>query len=63
MVRMPVFLGRATPGLVQVPVLPPQPHAAIWTVANGDVRPSAKVRAFREIAAPYFRAHRAEFVA
>ena len=28
-VRMPMFLGRASAGLVQVPVLPPQPYADI----------------------------------
>jgi len=61
-VRMPMFLGRATEGLVQVPVLSPQPYADIWLVGHRDVWPSAKVANFREILVPYFRARRADFV-
>ena len=60
-VRMPVFLGRATPGLVQVPVLPAQPYAEIWVVAHADVWASAKVAAFREVLVPYFKRNRAVF--
>lgn len=62
-VRMPMFLGRKTNGLVQVPVLPPQPYLDIWVVGHPDVWPSAKARAVREILVPYFKARRAEFVA
>ncbi|WP_239113179.1 LysR family transcriptional regulator [Shimia biformata] len=62
-VRMPMFLGRATPGLVQVPVLEPQPYPSIWVVGHKDVWPSAKVTAFRNILVPFFRGRRAEFVA
>lgn len=62
-VRMPMFLGRATPGLVQVPVLPPQPYADIWVVGHPDVWPAAKPRAFRELLVPYFRARRRDFIA
>lgn len=62
-VRMPMFLGRSTPGLVQVPVLPPQPYPDIWVVAHPDVWPSARVAAFRERLVPYFCANRAQFVA
>ena len=61
-VRTPMFLGRATPGLVQVPVLPPQSYADIWIVGHPDVWQSAKVTAFREILVPYFRSHRSDFV-
>lgn len=60
--RMPMFLGRALPGLVQVPILPPQPYADIWLVAHPDVWPSARVRAFRDILVPYIKAHRSDFV-
>jgi DNA-binding transcriptional LysR family regulator len=62
-VRMPMFLGRATDGLVQVPVLQPQPYMDIWVVGHSDVWPSAKVAAFREILVPHFRSQRACFVA
>lgn len=62
-VRMPLFLGRTTPGLVQVPVLPPQPYADLWLVGHRDVWPSAKLRAFRDIVVPHFRAARSDFVA
>ena len=62
-VRMPMFLGRHTPGLVQVPVLPPQPYMDIWVVAHRDVWPSAKVAAFRACLVPHFRSIRAQFVA
>lgn len=62
-VRMPMFLGRSLPGLVQVPVLPPQPYADIWIVAHPDVWPSAKLEAFRAVAVPHFRENRPRFVA
>ncbi|WP_093036771.1 LysR family transcriptional regulator [Roseovarius azorensis] len=62
-VRMPVFAGRGTPGLVQVPVMPPEPYAPIWVVAHADVWPGARVRAFREMLVGYFRQHRALFTA
>ncbi len=62
-VRMPMFLGRQMHGLMQVPVLPPQPYVDIWVVAHRDVWPSAKVTAFRECLVPHFRAIRADFVA
>ena len=62
-VRMPVFAGRGTPGLVQVPLMPPEPYAPIWVVAHADVWPGAKVRAFREMLVGYFRQHRDLFTA
>lgn len=62
-VRMPMFLGRVTPGLVQVPALDPAPYADIWVVGHRDVWPSARVAAFRDMLVPHFRAHRADFVA
>lgn len=62
-VRMPMFLGRATPGLVQVPVLPPQPYAEIWVVGHPDVWPSAKVRAFLDPLVAFCKEERARFVA
>lgn len=62
-VRMPMFLGRASAGLVQVPVLPPQPYSDIWVVGHRDVWPSAKTTAFRDLLIPYFRSNKAVFVA
>lgn len=62
-VRMPVFLGRSLRGLVQVPVLSPQPYADIWIVAHPDVWPSAKLVAFRDITVPFFKQKRPLFTA
>ncbi|WP_294608260.1 LysR family transcriptional regulator [uncultured Roseovarius sp.] len=62
-VRMPMFIGRGTPGLVQVPVMEPSPYAPIWAVAHADVWPGAKVSAFRALLRAYFREHRRVFAA
>lgn len=62
-VRMPMFIGRGTPGLVQVPVMEPSPYAPIWAVAHADVWPGAKVSAFRALLRAYFREHGTEFLA
>ncbi len=62
-VRMPMFLGRAAPGLVQLPVLTPQPYADIWAVAHADVWPGAKPAAFRAVLRRFFRREGARFVA
>ncbi len=59
--RMPIFVGRSA-GLIQVPVLPPQPYFDIWLVAHKDVWPGAKLRAFREILIPYFKENRPDFI-
>lgn len=61
-VRMPMFLGRHTAGLVQVPALAPKSYMDIWLVGHPDVWPSAKVKAFRELLVPEFRSRRTEFV-
>lgn len=62
-IRMPMFLGRTTHGLVQVPVLAPQPYPEIWAVGHPDVWPSAKLVAFREVLVEQCKANRAQFVA
>lgn len=62
-VRMPMFLGRTTPGLVQVPVLPPQPYMDIWVVGHPDVWPSGKLTAFRDLLVTFCKANRGIFVA
>lgn len=61
-VRMPMFLGRSTAGLVQVPVLPPKPYMDIWVVGHPDVWPSAKVTALREMIRADLRARRDFFI-
>jgi len=61
-VRMPMFLGRASAGLVQVPVLPPQPYADIWVVGHPDIWSSVKLRAFRHILTKYCKTHSHQFV-
>ncbi|SLN43661.1 HTH-type transcriptional regulator DmlR [Pseudoruegeria aquimaris] len=59
--RMPVFVGRAA-GLVQVPVMPPQPYQDIWMVAHRDVWPAAKVAAMRALIVARFAGAEAEFL-
>lgn len=61
-IRTPIFVGRAF-GLVQVPVLPPEPYLDIWIVAHPDVWSSAKVQVFRDVVVPFFKMKRAQFVA
>ena len=62
-VRMPMFLGRTLPGLVQVPLIPPTPYWDIWMVAHPDVWPGAKVRAFRDVVRADIKSRRALFTA
>ncbi len=61
--RMPMFLGRATPGLVQVPMLPPQRYHDIWALSHRDLKDAAKVRAFRDALVQYFKENAAAFSA
>lgn len=60
-VRLPMFLGRASSGLVNVPVLRPQPYSDIWVVGHPDVWPSEKARAFREVLVAFCKLHRGDF--
>ncbi len=62
-VRMPMFIGRSTTGLVQVPVLPPQPYPDIWVVGHADLWASPKLTAFRNVLVTHCKANRALFVA
>lgn len=62
-VRIPMFLGRSTAGLVQVPVMTPQPYADVWVVGHPDVWPSMKLKAFRDILQAHCKARRADFLA
>ncbi len=62
-VPLPMFLGRSATGLLQVPVLPPQPFADIWVIGHPDVWSSPKLSAFRDILTKYCKVHCHEFVA
>ncbi len=59
--RVPLFLGRATSGLEIVPVLPPQPYSDIWVVGHPDVWPSRKAQAFREVLIAHSKRSRSIF--
>lgn len=63
LVRMPMFLGRRTEQLIEVPQLTPQPYADIWLVGHKDVWPGAKPAAFRNAVRRVIKADRAIFVA
>ncbi len=58
--RLPLFLGEGE-GLVQVPVLAPQPYTDIWAVAHRDLWGNAKVAAFKDLLVEYFRDNRHHF--
>lgn len=60
-VRMPLFLGRASERLVPVPLIPATPYPEIWLVGHADVWPGAKPRAFRDVLQPFFRDIRHRF--
>lgn len=60
-VRMPIFIGRSTPGLVQIPVLPAQPYADIWVVGHADLWASPKLSAFRNVLIKHCKNNRALF--
>ena len=61
--RMPMFLGRATPGLVQVPFLAPQPYLDIWVLTHPDLKNAAKVIAFKQMLVAHFQRKASDFVA
>ncbi|MCV6825178.1 MULTISPECIES: LysR family transcriptional regulator [Halocynthiibacter] len=61
-VRLPLFLGRGSAELVQVPVLPPRPYTDVWVVGHDDVWKASKLRAFRDMLVTYCKEHRALFV-
>ncbi len=59
--RLPMFLGNATNGLVQVPILQPQSYWDIWVLTHNDLRTAPKITAFKEILIPYFKKKAPEF--
>ncbi len=60
-VRMTMFLGHTTPGLVQVPLLQPKPYKDVWVLTHSDIRAAPKIAAFKEILIPYFKEKAQEF--
>lgn len=60
-VRLPLFLGRHTPGLRQVNLIEPQPYVDIWSLSHADMKNAPKVRAFKDILFPFFKSKRSEF--
>lgn len=58
---VPVFLGDAHPGIVRVPGAPVEPDRSIWILLHGDLRRTARVRAFVDFAAEAMQAQRALF--
>ena len=63
LVRMPMYLGHSTAGLVQVPVLPPQPYTDIWVVGHPDIWPSKKMRIFRDVLVAHCKQNQRIFLA
>jgi DNA-binding transcriptional LysR family regulator len=61
-VRAPMFLGRQTSGMVQVPILKPQTYTDVWVVGHPDVWPSKKLAAFREILIRHCKAKQSLFM-
>jgi len=59
--RLPMFLGKATKGVVQVPILQPQSYWDIWVLTHNDLRNAPKITAFKEILIPYFKEKANEF--
>lgn len=59
--RLPLFLGASTPGLVELPHLPREGYAPIWLLHHADLQTAAKVSALKEVLAPWFLQHRAAF--
>ena len=60
--RMPLFLGRAMPGLVPLELVPTQAYAPIWILSHRDLRSVARVTAFKSMVEPWFRSHSSLFV-
>lgn len=61
-VRAPMFLARAMPGLTQVPLLSPTAYPPIWVVAHPEVWKGAKVKAFRDHVVRFLKARRSDFI-
>ncbi|WP_299701757.1 LysR family transcriptional regulator [uncultured Tateyamaria sp.] len=63
MAWVPAFLGDTHPDLVRVPGVPVGPGRSIWVLMHGDLRNSARVRAFVDFIAEWIAARRSMFTA
>lgn len=61
MVWIPAFLGDAHPALVRIPDVPIRPGRGIWVLLHGDLRSTARVRAFVDFFSDWIRARRKQF--
>ncbi|GGX43096.1 transcriptional regulator [Tateyamaria omphalii] len=61
MAWVPAFLGDMHSGLVRVPDVPVGPGRSIWVLMHGDLRHSARVRAFVDFIAEWFAVRRPMF--
>lgn len=55
--RMPVFLGRATAGLVPLSQVATTSYAPIWMLSHRDLQHARKVAAFKDLLVPWFKQH------
>ncbi|WP_246079496.1 LysR family transcriptional regulator [Parasedimentitalea maritima] len=55
--RLPLFLARATPGLVPLPQVPTTPYAPIWMLSHRDLQHAGKLAAFKGVLLPWFKEH------
>lgn len=61
MAFVPAFLGDAHPGLVRIPDLPVQADRSLWVLLHGDLRRTARVRAFVDFVADWIVTRRSLF--
>lgn len=61
MANVPAFMGDAHPGVVRVPGVPVEPGRGVWVLLHGDLRRTARVRAFVDYVAKAIRAKRRVF--
>ena len=59
--RMPLFLGRSTQGLIPLSHVPLQPYAPVWMLTHRDLRQAARVSAMKAMIEPWFRSNRRLF--
>lgn len=63
MAWVPAFLADPHPGLIRVPDIPASPSRSLWILLHGDLRRTARVRAFVDFASAWVTARRHMFTA
>ncbi|MEM7643949.1 MAG: LysR family transcriptional regulator [Pseudomonadota bacterium] len=63
MIWVPAFLVDPVPGLVRVPGVPTGPGRGVWVLLHGDLRRTARVRAFVDFVSDWIVDRRALFTA